>query len=199
MWRNGIRNGLKTRCSTPNEFFVHRGCANTHDTKPPLQTLITSTRRQRLLARAWNDLTLMIQRAAHADSGLVQNVRVNHRRGYILMPSNSCTVRMSYPFSNRCVANECRNVWQLAALFIPMGLKSNIRLSGVLVTHRDVSFLRCGPCPLRLYFAGSQCRTFDRACRPNHYQRARPKANVCPERREANHLSRFHFQIWSRR
>ena len=30
-----------------------------------------------------------------------------------LCPRNSCTVRMSYPFSSKCVANECWNVWQL--------------------------------------------------------------------------------------
>ena len=28
-------------------------------------------------------------------------------------PSNSCTVRMSAPPSNRCVANECRGVWHV--------------------------------------------------------------------------------------
>ena len=32
-------------------------------------------------------------------------------------PNNSCTVRMSEPLSNKCVANEWRNVWALAFLF----------------------------------------------------------------------------------
>jgi len=34
-------------------------------------------------------------------------------------PSNSCTVRMSYPSSSRCVANEWRNVWQPTRLASP--------------------------------------------------------------------------------
>src|SRR5436309_13915673 len=79
----------------------------------------------------------MIQRAAHADSGLVQNVRVNHRRGYILMTGQFLHSANVVSVSNRCVANECRNVWQLAALFISIGLKSNIRLSGVMVSDLD--------------------------------------------------------------
>src|SRR6267143_5560562 len=31
-------------------------------------------------------------------------------------PSSSCTVRMSCPRSSRCVANECRSVWQVTGL-----------------------------------------------------------------------------------
>jgi hypothetical protein len=34
-------------------------------------------------------------------------------------PSSSCTVRMSYPSSSRCVAKECRNVCGPARLVIP--------------------------------------------------------------------------------
>jgi len=36
-----------------------------------------------------------------------------------LCPRNSCTMRISYPASNRCVANERRNERQLAGFEIP--------------------------------------------------------------------------------
>ena len=39
---------------------------------------------------------------------------------HIFVPNNSCTVRMSEPLSNKCVANEWRNVWALAFSFTPL-------------------------------------------------------------------------------
>ena len=59
---------------------------------------------------------------------LFRSIGVNHRHTCMLAcPSNSCTVRMSYPASSRCVANECRSVWQVTRLVNPA--KNDARLT----------------------------------------------------------------------
>jgi hypothetical protein len=51
-----------------------------------------------------------VERAADALGAKPENLR----RIIVVAwsPRSSCTVRMSWPRSSRCVADECRNVWQ---------------------------------------------------------------------------------------